>query len=326
MQSDRPLLWPAVSVICCGLGMGTKEAMVTAPVLVLLYDRAFFAGSFIEALRRRWGMYGGLAATWVILAALLWSGPRQEQSSGFTIGGSLSYATNQGIVILRYLRLSVWPRGQCLDYSWPIVKDWGKLALPVLAVLCILAVTVWGLVRNKSWSYPAAWFFGTLAVTSSFVPVKDLIFEHRMYLPLAGLTILAVAGGYVLFERRSARKLGVILAAAVIVVLGLVTFRRNDDYRSAASIWQTVCDAAPDNSRAYNNLGMAYGRSGQYDKSIAASLKAIRLEPGFAKAYYNLGLTWAAMEHYQEAIEAFREACRLKPDYAEAYNNLGVVY
>ena len=334
MEAGGSLLWPAVSVICCGLGMGTKEAMVTAPVLVLLYDRAFFAGTFVAAFRRRWGMYAGLAATWVILAALLWSGPRQEQSGGFSIGGSLSYAMNQGVVILRYLRLSFWPRGLCLDYGWPIVKDWGKLVLPALTVLAMLAVTVWGLIRNKSWSYPAAWFFGTLAVTSSFVPVKDLIFEHRMYLPLAGLAVLAVAGGYVLsrqgwltpFERWSVKRAGIILAAAVICVLGLVTLQRNSDYRSAASIWQSVLDVIPDNSRAHNNLGVALKSAGRVDEAIRHYNEALRVTPDDEKTLNNLGVAFQAMGRYDEAINCFNRALQVKPKYVDTYYNLGWIF
>jgi len=326
MQSQKPVFWSIISVVCCGLGMGTKEVMVTAPVLVLLYDRTFFAGSFIEAFRRRLGLYVSLAGMWVILAALLWSGPRQEQSNGFTIGTSLSYAANQGIVILRYLRLSVWPRGLCLDYSWPIAKDWGKLAPPMLVVLAMLTVTVWGIIRNKAWSYPAVWFFGVLSVTSSFVPVKDLIFEHRMYLPLAGLAVLAVAGGYVLFERRSARRAGIILAAAVIVLLGLATFRRNGDYRSAASIWQSVLDVIPDNPRAHNNLGSILLSQDRFDKAAWHYHQAIKIKPDFAEPYNNLGAVYIQAGRYNEALELCKQATGIKPDYLDAYRNLVNVY
>jgi tetratricopeptide (TPR) repeat protein len=326
MEPGGGLLWPAVSVVCCGLGMGTKEAMVTAPVLVLLYDRAFFAGSFIAAFRRRWGLYVGLAATWLILAALLWSGPRQEQSSGFSISGSLSYAINQGVVIMRYLRLVVWPRGLCLDYSWAKQEDWGKLVLPAATVLGTLAAAVWGLVRNKVWSYPAAWFFWTLAVTSSFVPVKDLIFEHRMYLPLAGLTVLAVAGVYVLLERWSVKRAGIILAAAVICVLGLVTLQRNSDYRSAASIWQNVLDVIPDNSRAHNNLGVALKSAGRVDDAIRHYNEALRVTPDDEKTLNNLGVAFQAMGRYDEAINCFNRALQAKPKYVDTYYNLGWIF
>ena len=58
-SSPKPRAWHAAAVAACALGMGSKEVMVSAPLIVLLYDRIFIAGSFGEALRRRWGLYSG---------------------------------------------------------------------------------------------------------------------------------------------------------------------------------------------------------------------------------------------------------------------------
>jgi len=347
MQSDKPLIWPAVSVICCGLGMGTKEVMVTAPAMVLLYDRAFFAGSFGEAFRRRWGLYAGLAATWVVLLVLIHTAPRSH-TAGFAFSYKpLDYAMNQCRVIVHYLRLSVWPRGLCLDYSWPVVKDFGRL-LPLAAVIAaMVAAAIWGLVRNKAWSYPAAWFFVVLAPTSSFVPLMDVIFEHRMYLPLAGVVVPAVLTGYVLavlphrrsglFEWLSARRLMVALAAAVIVVLGWGTFLRNNDYRSGESIWQKALDVVPNNVRAYYNLGLAMQKQGRLPEAIRNYNQAIRLNPDYYRAYYNLGHLMQSQGRLDEAIGYYQQVIAIKPDLAElsaeavsakadAYCNLGSVF
>jgi tetratricopeptide (TPR) repeat protein len=326
MSSRHSVLWPIISVVCCGLGMGTKEVMATAPALVLLYDRTFFAGSFIAALRRRWGLYSGLAVTWVILAVLIWPGPRSA-TAGFSFHYKpFDYAMNQCIVILHYLRLVFWPRGLCLDYNQPMIKEWVRVLPPMSAILVMLAVTVWGLIRNRAWSYPAAWFFGALSVTSSFVPIADLIFEHRMYLPLAGLTVLVVSAGYVLFERRSAKGPGLVLATAVICALGLVTFRRNEDYRSGVSVWQSALNVVPDNPGAYKGLGSAYDKLGQYEDAIKAYRQAIRIKPLNAEAHYNLGVTYGKLGRYEEAVRCCERAIKIKPDYAKAYNNLGFFY
>ena len=64
-------LWKAISVLSCLLGMGTKEAMVTAPLIVLLYDRTFVAGGFSAAWRRRRVYYAALASTWLLLAWIM---------------------------------------------------------------------------------------------------------------------------------------------------------------------------------------------------------------------------------------------------------------
>jgi tetratricopeptide (TPR) repeat protein len=326
MQSDKPLIWPAVSVICCGLGMGTKEVMVTAPAMVLLYDRAFFAASFGAAFRRRWGLYVGLAAIWVILLVLIHTAPRSH-TAGFAFGyKSLDYAMNQCVVILHYIRLSVWPAGLCLDYSWPVVKDFGRF-LPFAAVVAaMVAAAIWGLVRNKAWSYPAAWFFVILAPTSSFVPLMDVIFEHRMYLSLAGVVVPAVLTGYVLFERLSARRLMAALAAAVIVALGWGTFLRNNDYRSGESIWQKALDVVPNNVRAYYNLGLAMQKQGRLPEAIRNYNQAIRLNPDYYRAYYNLGHLMQSGGRLKEAAGYYQQVIAIKPDLADAYCNLGSAF
>ena len=324
MQSGGNSLWPVISVVCCGLGMGSKEVMVTAPILVLLYDRAFFAGSFAAALRRRWELYTGLAATWVILAALLWSCPRQEQIEGFSITKSLNYTMNQGVVIMHYLRLAVWPSGLCFDYSWPITKNWRILAPPIIVILAMLAITTRGLIRNRLWSYPLVWFFGVLAVTSSFVPVKDLAFEHRMYLPLAGPVVLVVSAGYIFLESLSAKKTGVIVAAVIIVVLSIVTLHRNNDYRSALSIWQSVLKISPDNARAHDNLGNAFQLQGRLDEAVAHYNKALQADANSAAIHNNLGSVLLQQEDLDKAVSYFGEALRLNPNYADAHNNMGI--
>jgi len=333
MESNGSPLWLAASVICCGLGMGTKEVMVTAPVLVLLYDRTFAAGSFAAALRRRWGLYGGMAATWLILTAILWSCPRQEQQKGFTIVASLSYAANQGAVIMHYLRLVLWPKGLCLDYNRQKLDDWGKLMPPILAVLALLAVTVWGLVRNRAWSYPAAWFFGILAVTSSFVPVKDLIFEHRMYLPLAGVVVMLVLGGHVFLDKAAKRSLedrrrwtriGIVFVIILSGLLVCLTLNRNEDYRDAESVWWSVLEIEPNNPRAHNNIGVILQRQGMFDEAIRHHIRALQIDANSIECLYNLGTAFRTIGQFEQAINYYSLALRMKPDYIEARVNLGV--
>ena len=101
--------------------------MVTAPLMVLLFDRIFMAGSFREiAARRRLGFYIGLAATWGALAILVAGNPRSA-SVGFSHGVSaFEYAENQCIAILTYLKLVVWPHPLLLDYGIPVALSPGQ--------------------------------------------------------------------------------------------------------------------------------------------------------------------------------------------------------
>jgi len=117
-ESRRPGVWYGVSVVACGLGMASKEVMVSAPLMVLLYDRTFLSGSFREAWRRRWPLYLGLAAGWILLGVLVasWQLPATSANAQRLGLSWRQYLATEPGVILYYLRLSVWPHPLCLDY------------------------------------------------------------------------------------------------------------------------------------------------------------------------------------------------------------------
>ena len=114
------------AVIACAFGMATKEVMATAPVLVLLYDRTFIAGSFAEAWRQRRKLYAGLTATWLLLAVLLVG--VHERGIGYTAVTWWQYALTECSAILHYLRLALWPSPLVFDYGSHVtsraVENW----------------------------------------------------------------------------------------------------------------------------------------------------------------------------------------------------------
>ncbi len=182
--------------------MGTKEVMATAPLVVLLYDRTFLSGSFRRALEERFWLYLFLATTWPVVGGGLVATRGQNGSVGFGIEGfsSWSYLRTQPGVLVHYLRQVFWPTGLCLDYGWPAANSFGQIVLPGLSIVGLLGLTGWALVKRPALGFLGAVFFLVLAPTSSFVPLKDAAFEHRMYLPLAAVVVLLVIGGYAMFD------------------------------------------------------------------------------------------------------------------------------
>ena len=116
--------------------------MVTAPLMVAVYDRVFVFESFGESWRRRGRLYVGLAATWALLAAVIASGPR-FRSAGFGAGVSAwTYLLNQAHMIVRYLGLAVWPDGLVLDYGVPRPLTLGDVLPHGAIVLALAALTI----------------------------------------------------------------------------------------------------------------------------------------------------------------------------------------
>ena len=335
IRSRRAATWSIISALCCGLGMATKEVMATAPIVILLYDRTFGAGSFISVLRQRWRLYAGLASTWIILITLMWVLPNQAEKTGLSTGiGVLEYMTNECIVIVRYISLSLWPAKLCLDYGWSIVKAWDQLVLPILIVVTLLGITTWGLIRNHAWSYLGVWFFGILAPTSSFVPIIDLIFEHRMYLPLAALILIFVIGGHAFFRYtekwlrisgKSApgtitevfiRYFPVGIMITIIAALTLRTLHRNECYKNPVLIWEEAIEVSPHNSRAHSNLGYSFHQQGKLDEAAECYRKSLQLKPDQAIAISNLGSVLTAQGKFDAAIKHYEQALSLESDMA----------
>lgn len=198
--------WPIVAVVCCGLGMGSKESMVTAPLTVLLYDRVFVFRSTREAIRARRRLYAGLACTWLVLVGLLWSGPRSHSAGFSTDISPWTYLLNQAVMVARYLRLAVWPRALVVNYGWPRPLTLSDVWPQAVLVVALMGATILALRRTPPIGFLGAVFFMTLAPTSSIVPIATEVgAERRMYLPLIPLVVLGVVGGLLcwnLLERR----------------------------------------------------------------------------------------------------------------------------
>ena len=316
----RARAWLALSIAACLLGMGTKEVMVSAPLVVLLYDRTFLAGGFREALRRRGWVYAGLGSTWLALALLVLSTHGRGGTAGF--GGAIgwqSYALTQFPAIVHYLRLCFWPHPLVFDYGTALAAGTPRVALCALLVACLVAATAWALSRRPSLGFLGASFLAILAPSSSFIPVAtETMAEHRMYLPLAAVVVLVVT---VVHRWLGRATLALCLAAAA----GLfgATRERNETYRSAESLWADTVGKCPGNDRARTNLGNALNAQGRTAEAVAQFEEALRLRPGNADAHNDLGNALNAQGRTAEANAQFEEAQRLRPDSEEAHNNLG---
>ena len=235
VESRRPGLWRMLAVVACALGMTAKEVMVSAPVVVLLFDRTFLAGSFRRALASKRLFYGALFGTWLILFWLVVSlgGNRDGSTGGFSAHAAwVPYWLTQFPAIATYLKLAFFPH--------PLIFQYGAFWLPnvaaalpaALVVVPLLGLTVVALFRWPAIGFFGFWFFSILAVTSLVPGTVDMIVEYRMYVALAPLWILVAAG---LYQWRPRLALFVLGAAAL--AFAAVTVARNRDYRSPLILW-----------------------------------------------------------------------------------------
>ncbi|MCE9520499.1 MAG: tetratricopeptide repeat protein, partial [Verrucomicrobia bacterium] len=345
--------WLAGAVALCALGMTAKEVMATAPLVVLFYDWVFVSGSIRQIWRERGVFYLALFSTWVLLATILlgtggsnldilkkmFSAEGAPSSAKDIISGMSwwEYAQTQFGTVLHYLRLCVWPRPLVFDYGTEAVQGFWDIVPAALLVLLLFAATVYGVWRRHWAGFAGAFFFLILAPTTSVVPTNQTTAEHRMYLPLAAVLSLLVAGGYAAWcklQEKIARdgKLPAatawippaLLVALIALGLGVQTFWRNRDYQSEYVIWQDTVQKKPANARAHNNLAFfTLMQKGQVEEAIAHYQKALELKPDYADAHKNLSVTYLQYGQVDEAIFHARKVLEIKPDYAAAHYDLG---
>jgi Flp pilus assembly protein TadD len=332
--------------------MKTKEIAFTLPFIVMLYEFSFFGRPGF----RRLGSLTPMLLTGVVipLSMLNIQKPVGEVLSDVSKATAVlttlprwEYLCTQFSVIVTYLRLLFLPINQNLDYDYPINRSIFELrailSLCLLAAIFSAAIILWR--RSRHGGEPALrlaafgifWFFITLMVESSVIPILDVFYEHRVYLPSVGFFITLVTLAAIGVERLRPRmpllaRLQLPLLVVVAVLLGGATYARNVVWHDSISLWGDAVFKSPKKARPMILLGEALTKAGRDEEAIGLFRRAIQLAPCKVEDYYyniavpfnDLGYILARQGKYAEAIEQYAEAIRLKPDYTLPYVNLGM--
>ena len=340
----NPLILFVLSLLSAILAMKTKEIAFTLPLVIVLYEISFFKAPLKKKLAFLLPMLVTLAI--VPLSILKTNRSLAEiiaQINAVTrVDTDLprwDYLVTQMRAVTTYIRLIFLPINQNLDYDYQIYHS--LFAPPVLASFFFLAgllLTAIYLFRRshsknhslRVISFGIFWFFITLAVESSIIPIVDVIFEHRTYLPSTGALIAITTAFFLIIQKTKPSLLTSQRAFIVFLLLAMVlagtTYARNKVWQNDITLWEDVTEKSPNKERAHNNLGIAYQAARQTEKAIAQFERVLQLNPENAEAHNNLGIAYNSQGLENKAIEYFQTTLRLHPENAMAHNNLGSVY
>lgn len=331
------------SVSTAILGMYTKEILFTLPAVAVLCELLFLRGK----LGVRMKSLAPLLCTMLIIPINTLS--NADASGGILnhLDDSINLANLTGVsqwdyfctqlrVIVTYLRLLLLPVNLHIDYDYPHYRS--MLAPSVLASTlllgCIALSGVWACLRSRTHSpysaaerlfaFGVAWFFITISMSSSIIPLDDMIFEYRLYLPSTGF-FLAVSALVLLVLQRlenAGSRGGRMTAAGLVMVtasLAMATVSRNHVWRSTISFWEDNVAKAPNKSRPHYNLGTAYVYGHRIPDAIVQYREAVRLAPTKLSQHislYNIARCQEEIGKLDEALMAYEEALEIKPyDY-----------
>ena len=351
--------WPTSIAVLLLFGAAalTKEHTLVLPALLLLTDYYWNPGFSFSGMRRNWRLYvpialaaaGGL----VYVAKVL----TQAATAGFGLTGLTwyQYFFTECRAFFVYLRLLVFPGGQNLDWEYPIsrnILDHGAIFV-LAAILALAGAAIYFRRRHPLASYGFLVYLLLMAPTSSFVPIKDPVAERRLYLPMIGILLVAIAA--LARMRVDRRKLAAALCG-IVAVLAIATYRRNEVWASDVAIWEDAARKSPGKQRVHFQLahtyytdgrcadaiaqyaeaarleqpdygllvdwGLAYDCTNEPDLAVAKLREAAALEPQ-AHVYTQIAMVYAKRSRWQEALEALAQAERLNPHYDMIYDNRG---
>ncbi|MCC6544400.1 MAG: tetratricopeptide repeat protein [Nitrospirae bacterium] len=337
-----------LSISSAILAMKTKEISFTLPFMILLFEFTFFKDR-----RRHLYVFVPYLLTLAVIPLTLMDFHIPVSNIAGSLEGAAQntlnisrgdYLLTQFRVIVTYIRLLVLPVNQNLDYDYPVYHSLSTPAvfLSFLFLLAILCLAVYLFVYSRRngnvylllTSFGILWFFITLSVESSIIPIKDVIFEHRLYLPGAGFAMSsgsALLYGIEYWRERSGIRVSQMLAASIVIAvvvipLSLLTFKRNLVWGNEVALWTDVVRKSPKKARGYDNLGAAYYKEGRIDEAINEYKTALMFKPDLVEAIYDLAVAYRKKGLYNEAIEQFKTFLRLRPESAPVHHLLGSVY
>lgn len=329
-QSQQGKSYYIASIVAAIIAFFSKETAISLPFMVFFYEYYFLRNQ--EPIK--WKLILPFLAvacllpmTWLIANPIDFS--KLSESTISYAGGTpiWQYLITQLKVIVTYLRLIFIPINQAVDYNYPLANSFFELLVIFSFVLLASILTISIVFRNnfRVAAFGVFWFFITLLPESSLWPNKDVIFEHRLYLPMVGFSLFISSIIHQAFKDKKT-KWPIIALSSVVVICSVLTFERNKVWVDEFSLWDDSIKKSPNVARAYLNRGVAYERKGLSDLALKDFNKALEIGPEDAIVYSNRGAVKKKNGDLEGALRDLNRAIETNPSYAGSYTNRGSLY
>lgn len=311
------ILFYSLCFFSFALGAISKEIIFTAPIMLLIIYTIFFHQKIkIKAIYVIIAFLAGGVAVYIGTQML-----GLQQLFGVKtsyLGEEISnynYFITQFLVIAKYLQLFIYPYNLNFDYDWRVINSFWSIAviLPLILHLCIFAATYYIFKKNRLAAFGIIWIYVTLAVESTIIPIEDIIFEHRMYLPMFGFSIFLISSALSFIKEKHLKAI-IITIAAWALINSAFTFYRNMIWDNPISLWSDVIKKSPEKTRAHIFLAHAYINNNELEKAISVYTEAIRKAPDKKSAYMGRAVAYFSMGQYDKAIEDYTQAIKNDAD------------
>jgi tetratricopeptide (TPR) repeat protein len=186
-----------------------------------------------------------------------------------------------------------------------------------------LALTAFAWIATRRNRAIAAIVAATTAMMLPLIGVvqngPQIVAERYTYHAAAALSLLPAL---LVFAWRS--RVAPALLGSCIIVLGALTWRQSQFWRSSEALWGRVLAMESESPLAQIGMGNVRISQGRYSEALDHYQRGVALDSGNAEGHNNLGSLLARTRRVAEAIPHFERATALSPGYAEAWLNWGL--
>jgi len=360
-SKGRPAALYVLSLLSAVAAQKTKEIAFTLPFVIILLEFGVFGAKEGEGLKKRLACLVPFLLTLFIIPLSMYAtelarpapaGAARQAGQATDVArfvpGDLKhippydYLVTQFRVLMTYLRLIVLPVGQTLEYDYTVYRTLlspGPFLSLFFHIGAFLGAAFLFIRARRGrdillllMSFGIVFFYITISIESSIIPLRDVIFEHRVYLPSVGLFISFSAAFFYAWRRvKGGSSASPAVAAAVLLCLtalplAYASYMRNLVWSDKMALYQDTAAKSPGNARVRNNLGVEYGKLGMYKEAIREFEATLKIQPDFIETYKNLANAYYHSGRPDEAIGVYVEVLKLAPGDKVALRNLADLY
>jgi tetratricopeptide (TPR) repeat protein len=262
-----------------------------------------------------------------------WRETHSHISTAIVIPSRWEYLLTQINVIRDYYRVLFFPLHQNVDYDVPLVKTLRNAEF-LLSLTAHLAVLLAVYRLRKRWpliTFGMFFFYIALSVESSIVPLADVQFEHRLYLPSFGFWIAVVTAAHALRRKYAPEKWQrpavAMTVTALICVIGTgLTLRRNRVWSSPEIFWRDIAAKSPAKARSLVSLGRILTSKDNSVEAITLFERAAIFDPRNTMAHFSLALRYLQDHQYLKAYHESEELEKIDPEIPEYHYLMASLY
>lgn len=321
-KRNKSIIFYILTLLIFYLASYSKQNAATIPLAILLVEILFVRNKLGKISKINvivLSLSISIIALIVLLGGLL---PQEAKSISRE-----QYLGTQFRVIFKYIQLLLLPVNQNFD---PFVEISTHLfgikeILTFIGHLVILGIGVFFYKKNKIITFGIFWFYITLLIESSIIPIRDVMFEHRLYLPSYGFYLIFIV---VLFNYLN-KKMGIAITSLILICMILIysgmSYQRNKVWQNEYTLWYDVTTKTPVKSRPYRYVGVELIKMGKYDDAMIALDKALELDPTRWEEHKNKAVIYNIRKDYRSAINELSICIKIDPEndqfFLERANN-----